>query len=263
MEYVLITGSNGGMGSETVKLLIQQGYGVIALDKTLCPACDNCFAIQADITDEQSILSALDAVKQITPKLHAIIHYAGIYALNSLIEMEKNEFERVIKVNFLGACAINRVFVPLLEKNGRIIIMTSELAPLNPLPFTGLYAVSKSALDKYAYSLRMELQLLGISVSVLRAGAVKTDMLGVSTTALEKFVNSTKLYNCNAKRFKKVVDSVEAKAVEPSVIAKKSLKILKKKKPKFAYAVNRNPLLRLLNVLPKQLQFWIIRKILK
>ena len=80
------------------------------------------------------------------------------------------------------------------------MIVTSELAPLDPLPFTGVYGLSKSALDKYAYSLRMELQLLGIQVSVLRAGAVKTDMLGVSTDHLERFYKNTRLYTCNARR---------------------------------------------------------------
>ena len=120
---------------------------------------------------------------------------------------------------------------------------TSELAPLDPLPFTGIYAVTKSALDKYAYSLAMELQLLGIKVSVLRAGAVKTNMLGVSTTALDRFCDETELYSCNAKRFKNIVDRVEAGNISTDKLAEKVLKILSKRKPKFAYSINRNPLL--------------------
>ena len=140
---------------------------------------------------------------------------------------------------------------------------TSELAPLDPLPFTGLYAVTKGALDKYAYSLRMELQLLGVSVSVLRAGAVSTGMLGVSTSALEKFCENTKIYTCNAVRFKQIVENVEAKNIPPIKIAEKMMKILQSKKPKFAYAINRNKLLLLLNALPKRMQFAVIKKILK
>ena len=143
------------------------------------------------------------------------------------------------------------------------MITTSELAPLDPLPFTGVYAVTKSALDRYAYSLRMELQLLNISVSVIRAGAVKTDMLGASTDALEKFCDKTRVYNYNAKRFRKIVDGVETKCVPPEKIAAKAMKILNSKKPKFAYAVNRNFLLKILNALPSKLQFYAIRKVLK
>ena len=150
-----------------------------------------------------------------------------------------------------------------MKKGSRIIITTSELAPLDPLPFTGIYAVTKGALDKYAYSLNMELQLLGISVSVIRAGAVSTGMLGVSTNALERFCEKTEIYTCNAKNFRNVVNSVEAKCVPPERIAQKTCKILRAKKPKFVYNVNRNKLLLLLNALPKSMQFFVIKNILK
>jgi short-subunit dehydrogenase len=131
------------------------------------------------------------------------------------------------------------------------------------LPFTGIYAITKAALDKYAYSLAMELQLLGIKVSVLRAGAVETGMLGVSTTALERFCEETKLYSCNAARFKRIVGRVEARCVPPSKIARKSARILGKRNPSFVYTVNRNPLLLLLNALPRRMQLWMIKMILK
>ena len=109
----------------------------------------------------------------------------------------------------------------------------------------------------------MELQLLGISVSVIRAGAVSTGMLGVSTRALDRFCEKTTHYACNADRFRKIVNGVEAKSVPPEKIAKKALRILQSKNPRFAYGVNRNKLLLLLNALPKRFQFWTIKKILK
>jgi short-subunit dehydrogenase len=109
----------------------------------------------------------------------------------------------------------------------------------------------------------MELQLLGISVIVLRPGAVDTGMLGVSTAKLDAFCDTTKLYTCNAARFKGIVEKVEARKILPQKIAKKALKVVQKRKPKYVYAVNRNPLLLLLNVLPQRLQTWIIKQILK
>ena len=144
-------------------------------------------------------------------------------------EIDEEKFLRAFDVNVFGAYRINKYFLPLL-KNGRIVIVTSELAPLEPLPFTGIYAVTKSTLDKYAYSLRMELQLLGIKVSVLRPGAVETKLLEDSTTELDKFCESTQLYSCNAERFKRIVDSVEARSVKPEKIDKKMLKIISAKR---------------------------------
>lgn len=262
-QSILITGAYGGMGRATAKLLSDIGFRVFALDKAVGKQEENIIPVKADITDEQSVLNAFEEVKQNTDNLFAVIHFAGIYMLDSLVEMESIDFEKILRINLGGAFLVNKVFLPLLEENSRIIITTSELAPLDPLPFTGVYAVTKSALDKYAYSLRMELQLKAIKVSVLRAGAVQTGMLGVSTDALDKFCEKTKLYTCNADRFKRIVESVEARSVSPEKIAKKTLKILRKKTPKFAYKINRNPLLLMLNILPKGLQFMIINQVLR
>lgn len=263
MKYILVTGAYGGMGRATVRLLKEQGFCVFALDRNVGEAEQNIIPLQADITDEQSIKAAAECVKKITYELFAIVHFAGIYMLDSLVEMDSEKFERIFRVNLFGAFLVNKIFLPWIHKGSRIVMTTSELAPLDPLPFTGIYAVTKSALDKYAYSLRMELQLIGVSVSVIRTGAVKTGMLGVSTDALDKFCTQTKLYKCNADRFRRIVDSVEAKSVPPEKIAAKTLKILGSVNPAFAYNINRNPLLRLLNLLPKRLQLNIIRQVLK
>lgn len=263
MKYILVTGAYGGMGRKTVDLLKKQGFQIIALDKITGVAEENVIPMQVDIIDEDSVKCAFDKVKEFTDELYAIVHFAGIYMLDSLVEIDSESFARAFKVNLFGAFLVNKTFLPLMKRNSRIVIATSELASLDPLPFTGIYAVTKGTLDKYAYSLRMELQLQGIYVSVIRAGAVNTGMLGVSTDSLDRFCKNTKLYSCNAERFKNIVDKVEARCIPPEKIAQKTLKILKEKNPKFAYNINRNPLLLLLNALPKRLQLWIIKQVLK
>lgn len=264
MNYVLITGAFGGMGKAAVELFLNKGFTVFALDKNVAETENqNLIAIQADVCDEESLTFAFDKVKSVTDNLYAIIHFAGIYLLDSLVEIDSKEYEKAFQINVFGAFRINKIFRPLLNSDSKILMTTSELAPLNPLPFTGIYAVTKGALDKYAYSLKMELQLSDVSVSVLRAGAVDTGMIAASTKALDNFCENTKLYSCNGKRFKKIVDSVEARRIPPQKLAEKVYKIVSKKSPKFNYAINRNPLLLIFNVLPKRLQFFIIKKILK
>ena len=263
MKTVLITGANGGMGRAASEHLSKSGYTVFALDLVPCDAGENIIPIRADVTSEDSVREAFSSVSEMTSRLDAIVHFAGIYKLDSLVEMDTNAYDKIFDVNVRGVFLVNKIFLPLMGDGSRMIITTSELAPLDPLPFTGIYAVTKAALDKYAYSLRMELQLLGIRVSALRAGAVETGMLGVSTSALDSFCEKTELYRCNAARFKRIVERVEARCVPPSKIALKAAKILKKKNPAFAYSINRNPLLLLLDTLPKRLRFFIIRKILR
>lgn len=263
MKAILITGAYGGMGRAAVSRFVADGYTVFALDIHTDGAQRGIIPIIADLRDEESVIAAVNTVRQHTDRLDAIIHFAGMYNLDSLVEISDDDFRRIFDINLRGAYLVNKHFLPLLERGSRILITTSELAALDPLPFTGIYAVTKAALDKYAYSLAMELQLLGIGVSVLRAGAVDTGMLGVSTAALDRFCSGTELYTCNADRFKGIVDSVEARSVKPEKIADKCAKILGKRHPRFAYAINRNPLLLLLNALPKRLQLFAIRMVLK
>jgi len=263
MKDILVIGAYGGMGRAVVRALCAQGFRVFALDRQVEEAQECVIPIEADITSEGSVYTALEVIRGYTDSLAAILHFAGIYMLDSLVEMETECFRRIVDVNLYGVYMVNKAFLPLLKPGSRILITTSELAPLDPLPFTGIYAVTKGALDRYAYSLRMELQLLDIPVSVLRAGAVDTGMLGVSTAALDRFCENTKLYTCNAKRFKRIVERVEARRVPPERIAQKALHILQKRRPAFAYSINRNPLLLLLNRLPKRLQLWVIRLVLR
>lgn len=263
MKWVLVTGAYGGMGQAAVQALRAGGFRVFALDRKVSDAEDGVISIEADVTSEDSIKNALAKVQDYTDTLYAIVHFAGVYMLDSLAEMEDGDFRCIFDVNVRGAFLVNKVFLPLLKRDSRILITTSELATLDPLPFTGVYAVTKAALDRYAYSLRMELQLLGISVSVLRAGAVETGMLGASTEALDRFCENTRLYSCNAERFRKIVNRVEARCISPEKLARKAVAVISKRKPAFAYSINRNPLLLLMNVLPKRLQLWAIRLILR
>ena len=263
MKDVLVTGAGGGMGSATVRALLARGYRVFALDLNPMAEEESLISIPTDVTSEESVKRAYEAVKGYTSELFAVIHFAGVYMLDSLVEMPTESFRKILDINLFGAYLVNKTFLPLLSRGSRVIITTSELAPLDPLPFTGVYAVTKAALDKYAYSLAMELQLLGISVSVLRAGAVDTGMIGASVTALDRFCDKTELYSCNAARFKRIVDGVEARRISTDRLAKRTVKILEKRRVGFAYSINRNPLLLILNALPKRLQLFIIRLILK
>ena len=263
MKNIVVIGAYGGMGRAMTDALLDDGYRVFALDKKIGEMQDNLIPIEVDITSAESVENAKRKVMEHTDSIYAILNFAGIYMLDSLVEMSEEDIRRIFDINLFGAYLVNKAFLPMLSSGSRIIITTSELAPLDPLPFTGVYAISKAALDKYAYSLAMELQLLGIKVSVMRAGAVDTGMISASTDALVRFCDETKLYSCNADRFKKIVDGVEARRIPPKKIAKKVMKILLCKHPRFAYSINRNPLLLILNAMPKRFQLWVIKKILK
>ena len=263
MKYIVLSGVSGGMGLATARLLISNGYHVFGLDiNEPKESLDNLTFIQTDLRDSSSITKAFQIIEKETKEIDSIINMAGIYDLNSLIEMNEEDFIRIFDINVFALYRMNKTFVPLLKEKGKVIIVSSELAPLDPLPFTGIYAITKSTVEKYAYSLRMELQLLNKQVVVIRPGAVNTSLLDVSTSRIEKFTANTKLYKYNAAKFKDIVDNVESRKIPTSKIAELSLKILNKKNPKYVYKINRNPLLLILNFLPQRFQNWVIKKIL-
>ena len=187
----------------------------------------------------------------------------GIYDADSLVEIDEERMRRIFEINVFGAYRTVKTFLPLLRSGSRVVLVTSALADLDPLPFTGLYGITKSTLDKYAFSLAMELQLLGMRVSVIRPGAVETPLLGGSVKSIKAFTGRTSLYPNVAAKFLKVTDAVEAKAVPPERVAQKVKKALTAKHPRHTYSLNRNPLLRLYGVMPKRLKLFAIRTVLK
>ncbi|MBQ9482205.1 MAG: SDR family NAD(P)-dependent oxidoreductase [Clostridia bacterium] len=260
MKNILISGVCGGMGNAAAKLFSENGYAVYGID-----ICDSCEI--NGVNYAKADLSASDGMKTAKEKFSglkfcAIIHFAGIYNMDSLIEMPDADFEKIFRVNVFGAYRVNKAFFDQLEKGGRIILTSSELAPLDPLPFTGIYGITKTAVEKYADALRMELNLLGVKVSVIRPGAVSTSLLGVSTAALDRLCDKTELYPCNAERFRRVVNSVENKSVPPEKVARLAKKAVESRRPKYVYNLNRNFALRLLSAMPKHFQVWIISKII-
>lgn len=263
MKNILVTGATGGMGKAICESLIRKGYKVYGIDYRKSDDTDGVEFFECDVTDTESIEKVYEKIKADTDRIDGIVHTAGIYDMDSLIEMDEKRFIRIFDINVFGVFRINKIFAPMLKKGSRIIITSSELAPLDPLPFNGIYGITKSTLEKYAFSLRMETNLLGVPVSIIRPGAVKTGLLGASTQAIERFVNNTKLYKCNASKFKKIVDSVESRNITPDKIAEKVLSALEDKNPKYVYNINRNPLLRLLDSLPDKAQVNILGIILK
>ena len=256
---IVITGAAGGMGTAVRKLLEEKDYLVWGLD---IADNDDPHYIRTDITSAESVQAAADRISSECGKIDAVVHTAGIYDMNSLIEMPEEEFVRIFNVNLFGMYRVNKAFMPLLNLNSRIIMVSSELAPLDPLPFNGIYGITKSAIEKYAYSLRMELQLLGHNVSVIRPGAVKTSLLDVSQKRIENFCDSTELYKNTSKRFLKLVNKIETSNVKPEKVASRILRALQAKHPHYVYNINRSPLLRLFNMLPRHMQNFLIRKIL-
>ena len=260
-KTVLITGIASGIGRATAKMLADDGCRVLGIDiAEVNIESTICFA--ADVTDGAAISSIAEELKAQGVCLDAIINAAGMHAMCSLVEGDYDKMRRLTDVNLLGAMNVNRALHPLLAKDGRIVIVTSEVAPLDPLPFNGLYNISKTALDAYAQALRQELNLLGQKVVTVRPGAIETPLQSGALVATASLAKNTTLYERQAKHFLGITKKFMGKPLSPDLMAKVICRATLTKRPRLIYSKHRSVGLMLLGILPKRLQCFIIKLLL-
>jgi len=144
---MLITGDAGGIGRAASAYFSQKGWKVYSCDISSQDLADeNIIPVIMDIRSAESVAAARAIVEADTDHLDAIVNLAGIYIMDSLVEMPEEDFIRMFDINVNGAYRVNKQFLPLVKKGGRIIIITSELSGLDPLPFNGIYSITKTTL---------------------------------------------------------------------------------------------------------------------
>lgn len=261
---MLITGGGGGIGSAVSDHFSQNGWKVYSCD--IAPQKINnkkIIPIFMDIRSSKSVSEARKIVEAETDCLDVIINLAGIYLMDSLVEIPEANFLSIFDINVNGAYRVNKEFLPLVKKSGRIIIITSELACLHPLPFNGLYSITKKALEAYAQSLRMELALINIPVITIRPGAVKTRLLDDSFSCMARMCENTKLYKTNASKLHNIMKRVSGKSIQPEKLAKFIYKIAVTARPKASYTIGAELVLRIFSILPANIQVMLLKKILR
>ena len=114
MKYVVVTGAYGGMGSAAVKLFVNNGYTVFALDRVVLQSqSESVIPICVDLTSEENIKLALEKIVDVTDSVDAIVHFAGVYTLDSLLEMSEQKFVNTFNINLFGVYRVNKIFLPL------------------------------------------------------------------------------------------------------------------------------------------------------
>ncbi len=257
---ILITGVSSGIGKAVANYFIKQGHTIYGIDLNSDTDISNFF--KADISNEMQLLEIKKQLKEKEITFDAILNFAGIHMMGSFIETDFNKIQKLINVNLLGTILVNKTFYSLLAPKGKILVTSSEVASHDPMPFNGIYHVSKTAIDCYSQSLRQELNLKGNKVITLRPGAIKTALCDESLIATQKLCDSTILYKNESNNFLYLVKNFMGKPLNSEKIAKLVYKIITKKHNKLIYKIHYNIGLSLLGILPKRMQCFIIKKLL-
>ena len=263
MKTILVTGAASGIGRAAAACFAARGYTVIALDIREMPDEEGIRPFRADVTDEASLLAVRDTLAAEGVRLDVILSVAGMHRMASFVEGDLAVIRRLIDVNLLGVIETNRVFHPLLAPHGRVVIVTSEVATYDPLPFNGLYTVSKCALESYAQALRQELSLLGQTVVTVRPGAVETPLVGGTVAAAEQLERETVLFRREAVHFTRLTACFMGTPMKPERLAPVIYRAATARHPRLSYAKHRHAGLVLLSALPKRLQCALVRLLLR
>lgn len=201
MKTALITGANKGIGFETARQLLQEGFfvfigsrslenGLEAVKKLNAEGLLHVEAIQLDVTDDRSVRHAREEVGKKTQVLDVLINNAGINggsAPYTILEATRNEYMDALKTNVIGVASVTQAFLDLLRNASepRIVNVSTSVGSLSlqsdpqwpayKYAKYGVYAVSKAALNMYTIQLAYELRDTNFKVNAVCPGLTKTD----------------------------------------------------------------------------------------
>jgi len=124
-----------------------------------------------DVTDAASCGNFIRDALSISDRVDALCYAAGVLALGSCEETGYDQYELVMKTNYLGMTRMVEAALPLMreQRRGRIILFSS-LNGLMGIPFQSAYTASKHAIEGYAECLALEVSPFGIEVCVVEPG---------------------------------------------------------------------------------------------
>ena len=193
-KVILLTGASSGIGYQTAEILAKEGHVVYgAARRTEKMETLKQFGVKPiylDVTDEESIKSAIDTIIVNEGCIDVLINNAGYGSYGAIEDVEINEAKMQFEVNLFGLARLVQLVLPHMrkQKSGRIINISSMGGRLTSY-FGGWYHAIKYALEAFSDALRMEVADFGIDVSLIEPGGIKTEW---GIIAADKLANSAK-----------------------------------------------------------------------
>lgn len=203
-RVAVITGASSGIGEATARALAADGHRVALLARRLAriqaladELGDAAVAIQADVTDRDSVLAAARRVQDELGGADVLVNNAGAMLLGPFSAELSEDYRRMIETNLLGAITATEVFLDqLLASEGGDLVNLSSVAGRTARPGNAVYAATKWGLNGWSESLRQQLQP-DVRVIVVEPGAVATELIDHITHAESKAA-AEQMYEANS-----------------------------------------------------------------
>lgn len=189
MGCVVVTGASRGIGRE-----IAQGFGrkhnavaciykekkTLALETVdhIIQSGGQGIAVQADVSDPQSVEAAFERIKQEFGTVDILINNAGVDYYGLLQDMTYTDWRNVFNVNVDGMFLCTKTVLPgMIQRRKGVILNMSSIWGSHAAAMECAYAASKGAVEAFTRSLAAEVAACGVRVNALAPGVVDTDMM--------------------------------------------------------------------------------------
>jgi NAD(P)-dependent dehydrogenase (short-subunit alcohol dehydrogenase family) len=171
----VVTGGASGIGAAVVRKLIEAGASVAVLDLTLAGANAAAFGVVANVADDDSVRSAIDAVVGRFGRIDIVVNNAGIGAQGDVAANTDNEWHRVWDVNVIGMARVVRAALPHLRVSpAASIVNLSSIVATAGVPQRVLYSATKGAVLAMTRAMAADHIREGIRVNAVNPGTADT-----------------------------------------------------------------------------------------
>lgn len=189
-DAILITGCSTGIGRATAIRLAESGRPVYATARTLSAIADladvGCELLALDVTDEDSMVAAVDTVVSHHGAVGALVNNAGYSQSGAIEDLPMDSIRRQFDTNVFGLIRMSQLVLPGMrdQRRGRIINIGSMGGKLS-FPGGGIYHATKYAVEAISDVLRFEVSNFGVDVVLIEPGLIKTNFADTATAAMD------------------------------------------------------------------------------
>jgi NAD(P)-dependent dehydrogenase (short-subunit alcohol dehydrogenase family) len=184
----LITGTSRGLGRALAEAALAAGENVVATARNPDQLQDlvdrypgSARAVRLDVTDRAQAAAAVKATTGAFGRLDVLVNNAGYANVDSIEDFAEDDFRAQIETNLWGVINLTRAALPVLrDQSSGHILQISSVGGRDTMAGLGPYQTAKWAVEGFSGVLHKELAPLGIHVTLIEPGGVRTDWAGAS-----------------------------------------------------------------------------------
>lgn len=186
-SWVLITGASSGIGEVFAKRFAKEGWNAIlvarSVDKLQAVARIlehernvKTLTVPADLTQHDAPRHVYEKIRQEGIEIEGLVNNAGFGFGGKFAEVALEHYLGMIDLNVRALVELTHLFLPaMIARRHGLILNVSSTACFQPLPYSSVYAASKSFVTSFSEALWLETRGTGVRVLNLCPGTTKTD----------------------------------------------------------------------------------------